>query len=769
MKNSHLFVFPLLITVCGGCALTEIDECHGDVKTCQDNKLMRCTNGHYELERNCEAESLVCDPNAYQCAESLVCERGCDGRYIRDCENGKSKITDCGDGMVCVNRESKGYVCESAVKCREGIEVYDKETNSCDCNREGHWIEQAGKCVCEGDYKMHGTVCDTDLNGNHMWDSEEVANAQGQLCRKRSECFSAADRDEDKNRAFCDSFLGDPKEGARCSTRCTENSQCVDTNIYYCRGDGRCVPRIFETVWRVVNDPENDENDKTVAFPAGTECNYFIDWGDDSPEEHITSCLELEHQYGAEGDYHVRVTGVLDGWKCGDMLEPDEKTDDEPAPYIDPCEAEDNPDTGDEDEPDEDEDDDDDADVLVLCDHLVEVVSFGPVGLGEFAFAGSDLEKISHVDIPDSVKLTTLKGAFFGVESFNDDISNWDTSSVNDMSYFMMGASKFNHSLNHWNTSNVEDMAYAFYEASQFNSDISKWDVVRVTDMEGMFGNALAFNQNIAMWETENVENMSYMFEGAIEFNQPITDWDTSSVEHMKGMFKGAVKFNQPLEWNVSRVDTFDEMFSEAKAFNQELEWDTESARSMKGMFMGASAFNKRLIDWDTSKVETMERMFQEAENFNQDIGYWETFYVVNMKDMFAYATSFNQNIGRWDVGSVDDMSSMFEGAEKFNQPLNAWDVSKVTSMTSMFEDAVSFNQPLDKWDVGNVFSTFNMFKNAKAFDQDLSSWTMNGTCYRHMFESSKLGASEKVCTMLKDDNWCGVEANALGLALTCH
>jgi len=74
-----------------------------------------------------------------------------------------------------------------------------------------------------------------------------------------------------------------------------------------------------------------------------------------------------------------------------------------------------------------------------------------------------------------------MSGMFWGSESFNQDISDWDVSSVTNMEYM-------------------------FSYDSVFNQDIGIWDVSSVTRMEGMFFNNQAINQDLSFWNVGNVE-----------------------------------------------------------------------------------------------------------------------------------------------------------------------------------------------------------------------------------------------------------------------
>lgn len=272
--------------------------------------------------------------------------------------------------------------------------------------------------------------------------------------------------------------------------------------------------------------------------------------------------------------------------------------------------------------------------------------------------------------------------------------------------------------------SNVMSMGRMFYGAESLNTDLNNWDTSNIEWMYGLFSNATSFNGDITDWNTSNVTYMSNMFYDAESFNQPIGDWDVSSVETMRSMFSGAASFNQPLNsWDVSQVTNMNDMFGGATNFNHPLDnWNVSQVTNMGWMFAETEFFNQPLASWDVSAVTSMERMFAEAAAFNQDISGWNTSSLTNIGGMFHNASSFDQSLGNLDISNVNTMidevyeEGVFNNAglstEHYDSTLIGWaaqDVEPDNVLEAegiMYCDAVEARQSLindDNWTINDA------------------------------------------------------------------
>jgi len=345
----------------------------------------------------------------------------------------------------------------------------------------------------------------------------------------------------------------------------------------------------FITTWKTDNPGTSNSTSITIPTFTGETYIYDVDWDNDGVFDEFGLTGDVTHDFGVSGIYTIRIQGTF------------------PRIYFN--------NTGDR----------------------IKIISIDQWGTGvwssmEGAFRGAFNLVGNAMDTPELSVVTNMSQMFQGASSFNQDISNWNTTNVTNMGYMFLQNFGFNNGgqpLN-WNTSSVTLMFKMFEGASSFNQDISNWDTSNATNIGHMFQGASSFNQDISNWNTSSVTYMGDMFQGASSFNQDISNWNTSNVTNMGHMFYGASVFDQDISsWNISSVSEMDGMFGNATAFSN-----------------GGQPLN-----WNTGAVTLMSYMFYNATSFDQNIGGWNVENVVNFTNMFDGVTLSEANYDALLVG----------------------------------------------------------------------------------------------------------------------
>ncbi len=395
--------------------------------------------------------------------------------------------------------------------------------------------------------------------------------------------------------------------------------------------------------------------------------------------------------------------------------------------------------------------------------------------------------------------VTDMSELFRANDSFNSDISFWDTSNVTNMQSMFYGATSFNSDISSWDTLNVTDMTLMFRAANIFNQNIGNWNTSSVTNMNEMFRNAWAFNKNIGSWDTSNVSSMVNMFASAFAFNQNIGNWDTSNVTDMSKQFKAAEVFNQDLTgWCVSSITSepteFVNLSSALIEANKPL-WGKEFTVALTSgsnsqtvtatnattdivytaapictgtLSASASGFPSGVTLAFGNNVATISGSANATGTFNYTVtisGASTSQVVTGTITVNSAATTNNSGsisfingtcqcpnatAGDTDVingvtyAAVDNSTIAGQIA---NSNVNLC-TTLVTSMQNLFSGKANFNSDIGFWDTSNVTNMDRMFENASSFNQDISGWcvsNINSEPINFLFSSALTDANKPV------------------------
>ncbi|MCB9090913.1 MAG: BspA family leucine-rich repeat surface protein, partial [Halobacteriovoraceae bacterium] len=365
----------------------------------------------------------------------------------------------------------------------------------------------------------------------------------------------------------------------------------IDEEIFWIKVQD--LTNAFVSTWQTTGASE------TITLPlrSGFTYDFYVDWGDGSTVDHITTYNQAEatHTYATANTYTVTITGTVESWffnNAGDK------------------------------------------------DKILTIPNLGAVGWKNLnnAFWGcSNLTTVAGGDTSsvvgmqdmfrsatnvtpdtsgwDTSNVTNMKGLFNGASSANPDVSNWNTVSVTRMDLMFYGASSATPTTatsgDVWNTSNVTTFYGMFYGASNANPDTSGWVTTSATNLGSMFRNASNANPDTSSWNTSNVTEMSYMFTQANNANPDVSGWDVSNVTNMANMFYGNGKDPDVSSWVTTSVTNISNMFASNSTANPDVSgWNVSGVTNMSGMFWNASSANPDLSSWNVGNVTNMTNMF---------------------------------------------------------------------------------------------------------------------------------------------------------------
>ena len=301
---------------------------------------------------------------------------------------------------------------------------------------------------------------------------------------------------------------------------------------------------------------------------------------------------------------------------------------------------------------------------------------------------------------------------------YSIDLSNFNTSKVNDMGFMFNGCYKLKEikgikGINNFNTNEVINMTAMFQLCKELEYlDISNFNTSKVKGMEGMFSECYKLKEikGIEKFNTNKVTNMNTMFQECKELKSlDLSNFNTSKVNGMEGMFSGCYKLK------------------EIKGINK---FTTNEVTNMRAMFNLCKDLEYLdLSNFNTSKVNGMEGMFSECYKLKEikGIDNFNTNEVTNMSSMFNLCKELeNLDLSNFNTSKVNDMKGMFNKCYKLKEikGINEFTTNEVTNMKAMFNlckelqylDLSYFNTS-KVTDMGNMFSGCYKLKEIKGIE----------------------------------------------------
>ena len=288
------------------------------------------------------------------------------------------------------------------------------------------------------------------------------------------------------------------------------------------------------------------------------------------------------------------------------------------------------------------------------------------------------------------------------------DLSNFDTSKVEDMHWMFTGMSSLTSlNLTNFDTSKVTSMISMFQGMSNLATlNLSNFDTSKVTNMSYMFTDMPSLTSlNLSSFDTSNVTDMSWMFKGVSNLTTlNLSNFDTSKVTNMKAMF------NDMRNLTTLNLSNF----------------NTSNVTDMSYMFAAMPNLTTlNLSNFNTSKVTDMSYMFNGMSNLTTlNLSSFDTSNVTKMNWMFRYVPNLTTlNLSNFNTSKVTDMSYMFTDMINLTSlDISNFDTSNVTKMNQMFllPNGYEHNDKLEKIYVNNDFNTSKLaefsdiFKNRK-------------------------------------------------------
>ena len=147
-------------------------------------------------------------------------------------------------------------------------------------------------------------------------------------------------------------------------------------------------------------------------------------------------------------------------------------------------------------------------------------------------------------------------------------LPTWDVSRVDDLTDLFKAARGSTATFPD-GTCRASKFSRTFYRAESFNGDLSRWDTAKSTSFRSTFWAAETFMRGVSRWDTAKSTTFYGTFSGASGFHGDVSRWDTASATTFSKCFHLAENFQGDIsKWDTSRATHDDAAFFELKREN---------------------------------------------------------------------------------------------------------------------------------------------------------------------------------------------------------
>ena len=456
----------------------------------------------------------------------------------------------------------------------------------------------------------------------------------------------------------------------------TDGGLCIDSNIF------------DDFVIKVTTDNSGSTNDLRFKIPTkpGLTYDYNVDCDNDGTNEATGENSSYTCVYASAGTYIIRIkdnTGLGNGYPSSYSLSSDDKR------------------------------------------KIISVLQWGSGKWQtmENAFKNAENVHVVAKDNPDLSNVTTLESMFNNAFVSNPDVSDWDVTTITDMTDMFknvtLSTDVYDDLLLSFNAQNLQvgidfnggNSTYCAIDAHDNITNIATGHGWLVID-NGLGANcAQSDDYFIFSVDTNNTSagsssstqftlpttGIGYNYDIICDAANPATSLFRARSANFTCQYPSAGTYTIKVSSNIATTETgtgFPHIYFNNEGDKLKIievsQWGTGLWASMESAFRGASNMIVTATDIpDLSQVLNMSQMFRFASNANPDVSNWDTSNVRTMELMFNGALAATPNISNWNVSNVDNMENMLLG---LTLPTTIYDATLINFNLQNLRFGVTFN-----------------------------------------------------------------------------